>query len=275
MPKYNRWVVPIFKIINTGNTNMNYKKAHDLIISRSIPREHNPLIHQRHHIIPLNEDPDSVDCVSLTLKEHRVIHFLRYKMGCGIGNKIAYSFMQIKYTENQIKEICSSAGKKGGKITRETSSGIFSEKWNRSKETSRRHEVGILVPHINKDNARQMGILSRDSGMGIYSESYDRSAATKKIWSSGVWDWKKEILRQQAEAAGKSSFRKAAGFHGLSESCRKRNAAKGGKITGKLPCWTNGTQNKKQLDCPGEGWFRGRTMKHRTTKQITVYKMGE
>ena len=34
----------------------------------------------------------------------------------------------------------------------------------------------------------------------------------------------------------------------------------GGKIGGKLPWWTNGSENKRSLECPGDGWKRGRSV---------------
>jgi hypothetical protein len=31
-----------------------------------------------------------------------------------------------------------------------------------------------------------------------------------------------------------------------------------GKVGGKLPWWNNGSKNSRSLDCPGEGWVKGR-----------------
>lgn len=35
----------------------------------------------------------------------------------------------------------------------------------------------------------------------------------------------------------------------------------GGHIVGSLPWWTNGIVNKKSVECPGEGFYRGQTRK--------------
>lgn len=37
----------------------------------------------------------------------------------------------------------------------------------------------------------------------------------------------------------------------------------GGHIVGSLPWWTNGRVNKKSIECPGEGFYRGKTQKHK------------
>ena len=61
---------------------MNYQRIHDLIISRG--RDRTPedgVYYEKHHVIPKCEGgSENGEKVSLTVKEHRLIHLLRYKL---------------------------------------------------------------------------------------------------------------------------------------------------------------------------------------------------
>ena len=93
---------------------MNYNKIHDTIIDRSRERVSDSSLYQNHHIIPLHEDNTSTETVPLTIKEHYVVHHLRWKMVGTPGNLYAYRL--IKNGEQDPEawvEFCRETGKKG------------------------------------------------------------------------------------------------------------------------------------------------------------------
>ena len=256
---------------------MNYARLHDAIILRARYRTYDSSIHHNHHIIPLHEDPSSAEVVPLTIKEHKIVHLLRYKMNGSSGNLVAYRLMKgkiLKFLPEEFLEISSNAGKLGGSVTKNSLKGIFSDSWDRSAETKRRHEHGILTPYLkgNSQEASRLGNLSVQSKKGIHAEEYNHSEASKKQWESGDREHVKQQLRERSKDAGLIAKEKKAGFHGLSEEEKAINCSKGGSAASKIPMWTNGTINKRSFDCPGEDWFRGVTQKHRITKEIVVYK---
>lgn len=155
-------------------------------------------------------------------------------------------------------------GKIGGKRTKENSSGIFSEKHDRSKETRRRWETGIL----NRDcfngfeHCKKAAAASVESGKGIHAEDFDHSGTSKKNWAKLKADPVKyeEFLRKNrktAQARGARSKELGTNFSSWDPEKQREVASKGGKITGSIPMWTNGSENKRSHECPGEGWFRG------------------
>lgn len=118
---------------------MNYLLIHNSIINRAKLRIYNSKIYQNHHIIPICEDVSSMETVPLTPKEHRIIHFLRYKMGFSLGNLKAYYLLKGNPEIEVNLLICSLAGKIGGKITKENKLGIFSDFWDRSAHSKQIH----------------------------------------------------------------------------------------------------------------------------------------
>lgn len=242
---------------------MNYEKIHETIIKTASSRLYDSSIYQNHHIIPLHENANSTEVVPLTIKEHRVIHFIRYKMGYGIGNYKAYLLLKGMPSVRAHQLIASKAGKIGGKILRENKLGIFSDDWDRSAETSRRHNEGIIF--VDSVVAKQLGNSSVKSKKGIHSGNWDFSKQSKKNWENGVYqniidDLKSGKLgREYGHIGGRTCVDQQIGIH--NKQNRKEYASLGGKVSGKLPHWTNGVENKKSNECPGDGWYRGRTLK--------------
>lgn len=74
---------------------MNYQIIHDKIINRASNRIlHQEVYQEKHHIIPKCEGGDIKGItVKLTLKEHRLIHKLRYKITKIFGNIAAFNYM--------------------------------------------------------------------------------------------------------------------------------------------------------------------------------------
>lgn len=213
---------------------MNYKKIHDALIERARKRVYDRKIHHKHHIIPTHEDLNSTETVPLTFKEHKLIHYLRWRITGTIGNKLAYlRFKGMK--EEFYKEKAKEGGKKGGAKTKELKSGIFSVNYDRSKETSRRWKNNILTAEmagINSENSKKMGLLSVASGKGIFSKDYDRSQTNKNVWNSLTEKERSiriEKLKNNAVKGGVISRDNNCGFHGLTAEIRKKNCSKGGK----------------------------------------------
>jgi hypothetical protein len=245
---------------------MNYTQIHNVIIDRARLRKYDSSIYQNHHIIPLCEDNTSIEMVPLTVKEHRIIHYLRYKLGFSLGNLKAYYLLKGNSDIDTNLLIASIAGKKGGIKTKQNKSGIYSDDWNRSKETTRRHKCKILIPLLkgNSKLASILGKLSVNSNKGIFSNDYNRRYAAKQLWNSGKMDHLIPLLQHQASSGGIACKIKQKGIHNIEK--RSEYASLGGKVSGKLPHWTNGIENKKSNTCPGDGWYRGRTLKHKYNK---------
>lgn len=55
--------------------------------------------------------------------------------------------------------------------------------------------------------------------------------------------------------------------NGVQTKATKESCAKGGSVTGKKPYWTDGTNNKRSYECPGEGWERGITYRNPRVKR--------
>ena len=250
---------------------MNYMQIHNRIIDRARSRVYDSSLYQNHHITPLHEDPTSTDVVPLTFKEHKLVHLLRYKMGKGDGNRFAYYFMKGALDI----ETASNAGKVGGRTTKDTNVGIFSDTWDRSKETATRWADGRItkemLPACSVPGfAYNMGMQSYLSGKGIYADDYDRSAAGKKIWEDLSDDDRSdrvEHCKTIAIIGGQKSKEMGTNFSTWSKEKQRSCASQGGSIVGKLLGWTNGVSNRKTNECPGEGWYRGRTSKKNMHKQ--------
>lgn len=162
---------------------MNYSKIHDALIERARCRIYDSKIHHNHHIIPIHEDKNSTEVVPLTIKEHALVHLLRFKIWGGVGNLKAYLFLRGLPEDMWI--INSEAGKIGGKKTKENASGIFSPNWDRSTETTRRWNEGVINNTMfPTEKMRLGGYASVASGKGIFSPDYDRSLANSKIWDN-------------------------------------------------------------------------------------------
>jgi hypothetical protein len=83
---------------------MNYQKIHDEIIHRAknriLPQE---TYTENHHVHPICENGlQSGETVKLLIKEHKLVHKLRYKYNRNIGNLLAY-FLMKNTSESRVK----------------------------------------------------------------------------------------------------------------------------------------------------------------------------
>lgn len=241
---------------------MNYQRIHDAIIARAMNRVYIKGIHHNHHIIPLHEDSTSTAVVALTPKEHGIVHMCRYKMFNSMPNKIAG--MLILSWESSMASV---AGKIGGAKTKNSKSGIFADDWDRSFETSRRWKEGIINKSQFNDYAHcsDAGKFARDNKLGIFADDWDRSEQSKKYWNELPDDVRGERLvemREYMRRASKRSVELGTNFTSWDPEKHKQVAKMGAYASlAKDPIWTNGYENKRFLDCPGEGWRRGFTKK--------------
>lgn len=239
---------------------MNYQKIHDALIDRARNRVYDSTIHHNHHIVPRHEDGESTETVPLTLKEHALIHHLRWRLTHTLGNRLAYLLLS-NCNDPEIARINAIlGGTKGGKSTKERLKGIFDPSWDRSVETKRRHEEGIItnIPlKGNSERASELGKLSVQSKKGIHSDNYDYSASSKQMWkslSTSERNKRIEEAKNNAAKATKASVEKKANFI----SWDKNKHSEVARMGGKLPWWTNGIVEKKSNVCPGDGFVRGR-----------------
>jgi len=243
---------------------MNYEKLQDDIISRSIGRIYDSSIHHNHHITPKHEDPNSYLCAVLTFKEHRIVHLLRYKMGKPIGNKLAYCFMRgiaVKLTDKDILLLYSNAGKIGGRITKDNNLGIFAADYDRSAQTKFNWSNGSM-DHIDfSEIGKIAGSACRDKQKGIHNPNLQH-------------------LRNEWAIIGANALIESGNFGGcVTKEWREANpeealinaskgGKQGGKVTGKMFWWNNGTINTKANISPGDGWVRGMLMSEKKLNQV-------
>jgi hypothetical protein len=247
---------------------MNYTKIHDVIIARARNRQYNSQVHHKHHIIPLHEDKNSKETVVLTFKEHRLIHFLRYKMNGSLGNLYAYYIL--KGSQNTLI-LSKLGGQLGGASTKKYKKGIFADTWDRSAETKRRWEEGIIsrdkMSNLMKSGlAKRLGEDMVKSKKGIFSDTWDSSKNSKEIWNNlsvEEKDRRSVLNKKHAALGGLITKENKLGFFSLSDYEKTKNCSKGGKAhKGKI--WiTNGIKNTRILDEELNhyitlGWCKGR-----------------
>lgn len=236
---------------------MNYQKLHDAIISRANLRDYDSTIHHNHHIIPIHEDSESKETVPLTLKEHYIIHFIRYKITGTIGNKLAYCLLRnlsTKYTREEYLKICSDAGKIGGRATKDNNLGIFSPNYDRSSQSKLNWENGIGLAGIplekKIETGKKIGKSTKENNLGIFSPDYINYH--REYW-----------VRVNGSKGGIVCRDEKRGMFAISKEEKIENAKKygkiGGKVVGSLPWWTNGTINKRSKTSPGSEWIPGMT----------------
>lgn len=165
---------------------MKYEKIHDSIINRALMRTACPnTYYENHHILPICEQGCSNGkTVKLTLKEHRIIHKLRYKFTGVIGNLYAYNLMKRgeasrtinasiaakqshilykkrdyeKYIKRQV-----AAGIQGGNSAKEKKSGIHSMSEDdlqaareRGRKTTIENKYGMFSDDYRKQHRNKM-----------------------------------------------------------------------------------------------------------------------
>lgn len=212
----------------------------------------------RHHIVPryMGGDDSEENIIVLTYREHKIIHFLMWKIFGNWQDKCAYSCFAAMSNE-AFQIIVSEAGKIGGKITKDNNLGIFDPEYDRgyqSKLNIKNNVAGFNI--FSAERKTQIGKMggntTKDNNLGIFDPKY------------------KHLLKEWATINGKIGGLKAKkeqlGYlNPIYENERKQwcseGGKKGGKIVGSMYWWTNGIENKKSFENPGKGWKRGMTKK--------------
>ncbi len=104
---------------------MNYKAIHDSIIERGRNRTREEgVYYENHHVIPKCEggDPNG-ETVPLIFKEHRAVHFLRYKITGNTNHLHAYNLMKYGGEEGRRKN-----ARKAAKMVKNYG-GMASKEW--------------------------------------------------------------------------------------------------------------------------------------------------
>lgn len=228
---------------------MDYQKIHDSIINRA--RNRTTLlenVNYHKHCIGDSE------IVLLTAKEHYVVCHLKHKINNVINNTE-------QMVEKDYFKIASEAGKIGGVVCRDKKLGIFSPDYDKSAQSKLNWSNGSMA-HIDFTNVGKIGgAACRDMKAGMFREDLQH---LRTEWAmigaialeesgnrSGICDkkWREqhpEIVLENASKGGK----------------------KGGKTTGSMFWWNNGTINKKAFECPDEGWVRGMLMSEKKKAQV-------
>lgn len=240
---------------------MDYVKIHDAIIARASTRIYDSKLYQNHHIIPIHEDATSTEVVAVTLREHALLHHLRYKMTGTIGNKLAWRFMIGLFTHKDILlEICSEAGKIGGNVTKSNNLGIFNPDYDRGAQSRLMWLSGVMDEIDFSQIRKSGGDASRNNKLGIFREDLQH-------------------LRKEWSKIGTDALTKSGNRGGIfTESWRETNKDRateicsnggkvGGKIVGSMLWWNNGKINIRSHECPN-GWVRGMLMSEKKKAQV-------
>lgn len=232
-------------------------RAWDHLVEATRKHPHNNLkLQVIHDLLDINEYPIMHICESnLTeieaydIEEQYIKFYGRYDID-ELG--VLTNRMPKHTTKNPSSEISRLAGLKGGKTTRDLGVGIFSEDWDRSKQTKLNWESGCYDNVDFESRGRRWGNNTKENNKGIFDPKYEhlrsewaRNAAMKCKESgnmSGIYnkEWReenKDLVRSVCAKGGRV----------------------GGKIVGSMLWWTDGENNKKSNTCPGEGWYRGMT----------------
>lgn len=143
---------------------MTYQKIHDSIINRARKRNLCEKIYtEKHHIIPKCEGGlNSGEVVHLTHKEHRLIHFLRYKINGVLGNLLAYNMMN--KTEEGRKRLQKESASIGAKSYHKNYKNKNPEKYYENQK-----KAGI-----------KGGIKCVENKLGFFSLSFSERQAARK-----------------------------------------------------------------------------------------------
>lgn len=96
-----------------------------------------------------------------------------------------------------------------------------------------------VLHQVQSESGRKGGRTIRDNKLGIYARS------------------KEQHSRDSASGRVKGNWYN----NGITQS-RFFDPPEGwilGRLPGSMDWWTNGVENRRQLQCPGEGWVRGRS----------------
>lgn len=198
---------------------MDYLKIHDNLLSRAKHRKYNPKLHHNHHIFPKHESQQESDLVvPLTIKEHYIVHLMRYKLGHGMGNYKAYLLLKYGINDTNIVRVHAKLGAKA-----------YHEKFSKTNRTeyinnqSKSGKIGgqkcysqnlgfFGMSEIDKKTSRDKGRETLvDKKIGMFSDEYRLCHAIslqKKVYVDGVvYSSMTEASKKYSVSAGTVTYR--------------------------------------------------------------------
>lgn len=174
---------------------MNYEKIHNSIIEKARNRvTQESLYYESHHIIPMCEGGAlDGETVKLTLREHMIIHKLRYFITGVAGNLYAYNLM--KYGEAARRKNSSLAAKMTHIKAKKENPDLYRETQKRrgiaGGQKSLEEKSGFLSMSeeelsISRASGRKTLI---DNKIGMFSDEYrkkHRDKMKKKVMINGI-----------------------------------------------------------------------------------------
>lgn len=235
---------------NTGNMNSHLKSVMD--------SNDEPLITKLYK-------ENLSEAEALDLEKKLIAMYGRFFEGGTLSNILSNGYLSAD------APLASLGGKIGGTVTKTEGVGIFNERWNRSEETKRRWDLGIIsnesFKHLtenNPDHFRDLGLLSVKSEKGIHSPGYDYSEASRKNWATMSDEKRAARVDKNKTNAKKGSDRSkelGTNFSSLPkdkllELTRKAGAAMQEKYKNHKR-YNNGIKNIYATEHPGDGWVEG------------------
>lgn len=176
---------------------MDYIKIHDSIISRAKNRNiDKDIYYERHHINPICEggDPNG-ETVLLTEKEHRIIHYLRYKITKNFYNFYAYRL--IKSCQNRI-ENAKMAAKVSHIVLKEKDYDYYIKRQSKAGKSGglkcKNEKLGFhsFTKEQFQENGRKVGTILAEKKIGMFSDEfrkYKNDSQKKKVHTpAGVFN---------------------------------------------------------------------------------------
>ena len=160
-------------------------------------------------------------------------------------------------------DYCSIGGKIGGYNTKNNKLGIFSDSYDRGKQTKKNHELGLYDNVDYVKNGSLGGKQLIDNKIGIFEPDlqYKRT------------EWAKNAASKVINRGGYCSK----SWRDKHEEQQKINCSNGGKIGGKkvgsMYWWNNGIVNKKSHEQPSDEYVRGMLMSDK--KKSTLFGKGK
>lgn len=196
---------------------MNYQKIHDQIIFRAKNRNISKDVYtEKHHIHPKCEGGDPKgEVVRLTLKEHRLIHKLRYKITGIFGNIAAFNWM----TQQENSKIANTKCAAKLSHTKRKKQNIKAYKDSQRKsgklggDKCAKFKIGFYtLTEEQKQEAREKGRNTTvKNKLGMFSDEYrekHKLTLYKKIETpDGIFDSMKDVAKHYNICASSVTYR--------------------------------------------------------------------
>lgn len=154
-------------------------------------------------------------------------------------------------------------GKIGGRTTKDSNKGIFDPNYDRSAQSKKNWELGLL-DHVDFSIVGAKGGASCvANGSGMFREDLQHLRS----------EWAKLGAASLAEQGTRGGCC-TSGWWSIPENresaiATARLAGKiGGKTTGSKPWWNDGVKNKRSHECPGPGYVKGMIPSEKKLKQL-------